>query len=167
MATVYRFVTAMIILISICASASAQGKIGLDINGGALIHKQTINDYGVIRNTTAMGGAVAAKVTYQAKYFEVGPYAEYGGLQRSPYFLLGGSANALIPLTDFQFYVGATGGYVSLDGNSGGSIGAQAGGRYPIFSNLHFNAEISFRHISTSIIDFNAFGVMAGFHVKF
>jgi hypothetical protein len=154
----------MILLLS--ATSFAQ-KIGLDINGGALIHKQTINDYGVIRNTTAMGGAVAAKVTYQAKYFEVGPYAEYGGMQRSPYFLVGGSANALIPLSDFQFYAGATGGYVTLDGNSGSSIGAQAGGRYPIFSNLHFNVELSFRHISTSVIDFNALGVMAGFHVKF
>ncbi len=148
--------------------AKAFSKIGLDINGGALIHKQKIYDYGAVRYTNAMGGAVAAKVTYQSRYFEIGPYAEYGSMQRSAYLLLGGAANVLIPITDFQFYAGVAGGYMNLsDIKSGSSTGVQIGARYPIFSNLHFNTEISFRHVYTKALVFNAFGVMAGFHVKF
>lgn len=157
-----------ILLLALLAPGKAFAKIGLDINGGALIHKQKIYDYGAIRHTNAMGGAVAAKVTYQSRYFEIGPYAEYGSMQRSAYLLLGGAANVLIPITDFQFYAGVSGGYTNLsDIESGSSTGVQIGARYPIFSNLHFNTEISFRHIYTKSLVFNAFGVMAGFHVKF
>lgn len=114
-----------------------------------------------------MGGAGAVKVTYQAKHFEIGPYGEYGGMQQSAYFLLGGTANALFPLTDFQLYVGATGGYAGIGSETGASIGVQAGGRFPIFSNLHFNTELSYRRVNAGIYEFNAFGIMAGFHVKF
>ncbi len=146
--------------------ASSFAKIGLDINGGALIHKQH-RDWFTGTETTSMGGAGAIKVTYQAKRFEVGPYAEYGGMQQASYLLAGATANALFQLTDFQLYVGATGGYASIGSATGSSIGAQVGGRFPIFSNLHFNTELSFRRVNADVFEFNAFGIMAGFHVKF
>ncbi|RYE25324.1 MAG: hypothetical protein EOP51_04490 [Sphingobacteriales bacterium] len=156
------------LLVILLLPFSSFAKIGLDINGGALIHKQRVNDYGTIRDVTSMGGAVAAKVTYQSKFFEVGPYAEYGGMQKSSYLLFGGTANVLIPVTDFQVYAGVTGGMANIGGEGGSSIGGQIGARYPIFSNLHFNTEVSFRHVSVnSLPDFNALGIMAGFHVKF